>query len=145
MHTARIRRANPDDATALTACFNAAYANLAARIPDLPDVAAGLSDDIAQHCVLVADLDGRVLGGLVLMLAGEHAKLANVAVHPDARGSGIGGLLMDAAVVTARQQGLSEMRLTTHVAIPENVALYQHLGWQETGREASRVFMTKNI
>ena len=31
-------------------------------------------------------------------------------------------------------RGLRELRLTTHVAVPENLRLYRHLGWRETGR-----------
>ena len=43
-----VRRAEPADAVALTACVDAAYAAWAARIDDLPAVAEGLAADIAM-------------------------------------------------------------------------------------------------
>ncbi len=37
------------------------------------------------------------------------------------------------------------LRLSTHVDMPENVRLYIHLGWEETGRTGNKVQMKKNI
>ena len=59
-----IRRAVPGDAAALTACLEAAYAPYAARIPDLPAVAADCAGEIAQFQVWVAESGDDVVGGL---------------------------------------------------------------------------------
>ena len=50
---------------------------------------------------------------------------------------------MDHAENEAKRQGFGEMRLSTHVGMPENVAMYQYLGWQEYERSGNRVSMRK--
>jgi hypothetical protein len=45
----------------------------------------------------------------------------------------------------ARESGFSELRLATHVLLDENISLYRHLGWEETGRDKTRVFMKREI
>ena len=49
------------------------------------------------------------------------------------------------AEAEAKQRGYQELRLATHVALEDNVALYQHLGWIESGRDETRVYMTKAV
>ena len=72
-------------------------------------------------------------------------RLANVAVHPDRKGAGLGRALIALAEAEARDQGYRELRLTTHAEMPENVSLYNHLGWQEDRRQGNKVFMKKAI
>lgn len=140
-----LRRAEPGDAEALAACLAAAYADAAARIPDFPSMSDGIAEDIARLDVRVAETAGRVVGGLVLAPADGFLKLVNVAVHPDARGTGLGRALLQAADSVARDLGFGEMRLNTHKDMPENVRLYARLGWQETGREGVTVAMRKML
>ncbi len=45
----------------------------------------------------------------------------------------------------AKENNCSEMYLATHVLLSENISLYQYLGWEETGRDESRVFMKKEL
>jgi len=139
-----IRAAGPDDATALKRCIQAAYAVYDGRIDDLPDVAGGIAEDIRDRSVWVAVQGGRILGGGILVM-GEAAHLTNVAVHPDAGGKGIGRALIDRIEAVARQAGYSELRLATHVRIPENVVLYERLGWRQTAREGNKILMAKPL
>lgn len=138
-----LRRAVVADAGALGACFEAAYAVYAGRIDDLPPVSEGLAAEIETHEVWLAEIGGEVAGGLVLVAGDGFLHLVNVAVHPDHKGAGLGRALMELAESRALAQGLREMRLSTHVGIPENLAMYAHLGWVETGRYGIRVSMTK--
>ncbi|MGI9424522.1 MAG: GNAT family N-acetyltransferase [Hyphomicrobiaceae bacterium] len=140
-----IRRADPADAAALTACIDAAYAKYAGRVTDLPDVSEGIANDIRDHMVWVALAGDRIVGGLVLVIKEDQAVLANVAVDPIASGSGLGRALIDRAETETRQSGLNVLKLTTHAAIPENIGLYKHFGWRETGRKGNKVFMEKNL
>ncbi len=141
----RVRSAEADDAVALAACIDAAYAGYRARINDLPQVSEGIADEIATNLVWVAELDRRIVGGLILVPRHDHAVLANLAVHPDASGMGIGRALIEHAEGMCRTLKKAELRLSTHVAMPENVDLYQHLGWEETGRSGNKVQMTKHL
>ena len=58
---------------------------------------------------------------------------------------GIGGALMNFAESRARENNFSELRLTTHVLLKENISLYRHLGWEETDRDKARVYMKKKL
>ena len=57
----------------------------------------------------------------------------------------MGRKLIELAEAEARRQGVDEMRLNTHVDMPENVRLYEHLGWVEVSRSTNTVSMTKHL
>ncbi len=145
MNSFVLRRATPDDAPALTECIGRAYAPYVGRIADLPPVTEGVGDDIAKHLVWVAVSAGQVVGGVVLVITSESAHLANVAVDPDMRGTGLGRALIAQAEAESRRRGLGVIQLATHVDMPENVALYRHLGWREIGRDGRKVLMDKAL
>ena len=140
-----IRRATPEDAIALTAVIDAAYAPFRASLPNLPNVSQGVAEDIAKNLVWVATENGAVRGGLILIRADDHALLANVAVAPEAGGRGIGRGLIAEAETAARTLGLAEIRLRTHARMAGNLALYERLGWRETGRDGASVRMSKPL
>lgn len=127
----------------MASCIDAAYAQYAGRIPDLPSVSDGCADDIANNQVWVAVQGDEVIAGLVLVAGDGFMKLANLAVHPDHGGKGLGRKLIELSEREARLQGLSEMRLNTHVDMPENIKLYQHFGWAEVSRSENTVSMKK--
>ncbi|MEM8950152.1 MAG: GNAT family N-acetyltransferase [Pseudomonadota bacterium] len=141
----KIRRATLRDYEALAACIHKAYAGYRKHIHDLPPVSAGIDDDIEANLVWVAERDRVVVGGLVLILQDDHAILANIGVDPDCSGMGIGRGLIERAESRCRKLGKRELRLSTHVAMPDNVRLYQHLGWTETARAGNKVYMTKHL
>lgn len=133
------------DVDALVACIDAAYAEHAARIPDLPPVSADGAEEIAQRQVWVAEIGDRIVGCLVLNPEDSFMKLANVAVHPGHRGVGLGRALLALADSEALDQGYSELRLNTHRDMEDNVRLYRRLGWQDVERRGNRVSMRKRI
>ncbi len=140
-----LRRATDMDAAALKAVIKAAYARYDDRDLSLPAVEDGLRDIIAETPVFVAEDSGGILGGLVLRFNPDNAQIENVAVSPLAGGRGIGKALLAHAEGEAKSAGFSELVLATHFALPENIALYAHLGWQETGREGVKVYMSKPL
>jgi N-acetylglutamate synthase-like GNAT family acetyltransferase len=140
-----IRRAEHRDADALSACIDAAYAQYAARITDLPPVSADSAEEIAKYQVWVVQIENDVVGGLVMIPEEGFMRLANVAVHPDYRGAGLGRALIALAETESVDQGYREIRLTTHVGMPENVQLYAHLGWEQDQRHGNKVSMKKMI
>jgi GNAT superfamily N-acetyltransferase len=137
--------ADPKDAALLASLIDAAYAAAHRRVPDLPDVSGGIADDIAERVVLVAWSGPSPVGVAIWGLDGSAAHLANIAVHPDSAGQGIGKALIAAVEQGARAAGADRIDLATHVGLPENVALYGHLGWRESGREGNKVYMTKAL
>lgn len=138
-----IRKAGAADADRLARCIDAAYSVYAEKLDDLPAVSDGIADDIANNKVWVAVSDERIIGGIVLVANGDHVVVANVAVDPGAAGRGVGRALMDLAESEAKELGFAKLRLSTHVAMPQNVRLYEYLGWRETDRAGNKVHMEK--
>jgi N-acetylglutamate synthase-like GNAT family acetyltransferase len=101
--------------------------------------------EIKNYPTWVVEAKGNVLGGLIMSFENDQASIANIAVDPKYQRNGIGGALMKFAESKAREDNFSDLHLTTHVLLHENVSLYQHLGWEETGRDESKVFMKKKI
>lgn len=143
-----IAPARPDDAAALTAIAEAAYAPYIPRIGRRP---APMDDDFAdligRDRVLVARGEAGIHGYLVRYPEGDRLHVANVAVAPSAQGRGIGGRLLAAAEAEAVRHGLAAVALYTNVHMTENLTLYPRLGYLETGRGTQdgfdRVFFCK--
>lgn len=140
-----IRRADLSDADGLGNCLDAAYAQYANRIADLPPMSADCAGEIAEHLVWVAEAGGAIVGVLVLMPSDGFMLLVNVAVHPDGRGAGIGRALLTLAETEAMARGYAEMRLSTHVEMPETIGLYARNGWSEVSRQGTKVGMRKAL
>lgn len=144
-----IRPAHPDDAEAVRQLVQDAYRHYVARLGKPP---GPMLDDYARRVtdgqVWVLEEEGSLRGAVVLEDAGGDALLLdNVAVSPSAQGRGHGRVLMAFAEEEARRRGHREVRLYTHVLMTENRALYDRLGFRETGRVSEkgfdRVYMTK--
>jgi len=139
----QIRPAKVRDSCALSECIDAAYSIYASRITDLPAVSNGISNDIENHRVWVAEVNQNIVGGIILIPHDEFLLLANIAVHPESSGLGLGRALIELAEAECLELGLHELRLSTHVEIPENVRFYTYLGWQETDRFGNKIQMRK--
>ena len=101
--------------------------------------------EIRDFPTWIAEYNGNIVGGLTLLFEKEYTSIANIAVHPEFQGHGIGSGLMKFAEKKATEKNLTELRLATHVLLTENVALYLHLGWTEIDRDDVRVYMNKVI
>lgn len=143
----KIRQATVEDSPGLEKCMQSAYAAYRARMDGkrLPPMDVDYRSEIENYPVWVVESEGHIIGGLVMDFGNGKASIANVAVSPGFRGQGLGGRLMRLAETTARENNFSELHLATHVLLDENVSLYSHLGWEETGRDESRVEMKKKI
>ncbi len=140
-----LRPAKITDLAGLKELIDAAYAGYHRRGIALPDVSGGLAEDMKQHHVTVAEGSGALLGVSVVAAEGSKAHLMNIAVSPDASGKGVGKALLTNVETLARHQGCDTIGLATHVDIPENVALYEHLGWSVVTVDGSKVLMTKPL
>ncbi|MFG1707137.1 GNAT family N-acetyltransferase [Nonomuraea sp. M3C6] len=90
------------------------------------------------------------LDGLIVLVPEDGVLLVeNVAVDPERHGRGLGRGLMAYAEEEARRLGLPALRLYTNVKMASNIALYESLGYVETGRQGvkgrSAVMMRKEL
>jgi GNAT superfamily N-acetyltransferase len=142
-----IRKANIGDAIHLKACMELAYGAYQERMGGarLPPMDVDYSSEIKNYPCWVVESAGEILGGLIMTFAADRAQIANIAVAPQAQGQGIGGKLMKFAESEASKRGFSELHLATHALLCENISLYRHLGWKESGKDINKVTMKKKI
>jgi len=142
-----IRKAVPDDSDSLKNCMVSAYAEYEERMGGvrLPPMDVDYLFEIKNYPSWVVESEGSVLGGLIMVFENDQVSIANVAIDPRFQGQGIGGALTKFAESKAKENGFAELQLATHVLLTENIALYKHLGWKETGRDESRIYMKKGI
>ena len=127
-----------------------AYSPYASRIGRPP---GPMLDDygtlIAQRRVHVIEREGAVQAVLVLIPEADAMLLDNVAVAPEAQGSGLGRAMLRFAEQSARDAGYRLVRLYTNQAMTENIALYSRIGYSETHRVEEkglkRVYMVKSL
>ena len=136
-----IRLANVSDADAVRTLVREAYQRWVERFGREP---SPMRDDYAQRIadgqVWVLEVDGDVVGLVVLKDEPEALLIPNVAVAAAAQGKGHGRRLVTFAEDEARRRGYGEIRLYVNALMVENVALYQHLGFAEIGRVHNKVF-----
>ena len=136
-----LRQATPDDAPAIAALTDAAYAKYIPLIGRKPQpMTADYRRMAAEHPIWLLYLgeepvNEQLAGVLVLELEAETVLIYSVAVRPDLQGRGLGHILLEWAEQQARQAGYRKMRLYTNEHFVENIELYTHLGYHETGRE----------
>jgi ribosomal protein S18 acetylase RimI-like enzyme len=145
-----VRAARLEDAAVIGDLVRVSYAKYVERLgrepaPMLEDYAALI--EAGEVWVLVEGEE--VLGVLVMRAAEDHLFVDNVAVAPGHQGRGLGRELVAFAEQRARREGLGEIRLYTNEKMWENLAVYEKLGFEETGRgldgDYQRVFMRKRL
>lgn len=114
----------------------AAFAYMDERI-DPPSSAhrltpATLRQKAAQEIAFAAIDKGRIVGCVFLKPEESALHIGKLAVHPAAQGQGIGRLLLARAEATARELGLSSLRLETRVELTENHRLFAAWGFHKT-------------
>lgn len=145
-----MRRARPDEAAALAALTERAYAEYVPVIGRRP---APMDDDfpgrIAAGQAYVLEVDGAVAALAILEDAPGVLWVDNLAVEPARHGRGIGRALLDFAAGEARRRGASELRLFTHERMTRNIGIYARAGFEEVERREEdgfpRVFMRRGV
>jgi GNAT superfamily N-acetyltransferase len=145
-----IRLASAEDRPAVEAIVRAAYSPYVPRIgrepgPMLDDYGALIGDGRVHVIVR----DGNVRGVLVLIPEPGALLLDNIAIAPEAQGTGLGKTLMAFAEDAALRSGYRAIRLYTNEAMTENIAIYARMGFAETHRATEkglkRVYMRKAL
>lgn len=126
-----MRRARPTDAAAIYELVQDSYAHYPELIGGRP---RPMDDDyervIEADEVWVVPEQGDIEAVLVLAAGDDHLFVDNVAVASSAQGAGHGRMLLAHAELRAAELGLPEVRLLTHRLMTENLAIYEHLGWE---------------
>jgi ribosomal protein S18 acetylase RimI-like enzyme len=145
-----IRLAEPADLDAIQRIVREAYALYVPRIGKEPaPMTADYAALVDAREVRVATDTDVVVGVLVVRPVEGALHLENVAVADRAKGRGIGRALVRYAEDEARELGFGAVELYTNAKMTENLSLYPHLGYVETGRRSEagfdRVYFRKAI
>ena len=86
-----------------------------------------------NRALFVAGNSERISGFAVVVVVADQAELESIAVDPERRRLGVGRALSDAIMVWGREAGAREMLLEVRSANAEARALYDRLGFKQTG------------
>ncbi|WP_317442504.1 GNAT family N-acetyltransferase [Streptomyces collinus] len=129
----RARPAVADDVPAVRDVTDAAYRPYIERIGVVPQpMEADHAADVAAGKVFVTGEP--VLGLVVVEAFPDHLFLDSIAVRPDARGRGVGRLLLRFVDAHARALGLDAVRLYTNALMWENQKIYPRYGYEVVER-----------
>ena len=118
----------------LTAAFERLIPQLSSSNP--PPPAAALEEIVASPAtvLLVARIDGEIVGSLTLALfripTGLRAWIEDVVVDGEARGKGVGEALNRFAIDVAAERGARTVDLTSRPSREAANRLYQRLGFE---------------
>ncbi|MCO8276121.1 helix-turn-helix domain-containing GNAT family N-acetyltransferase [Actinoplanes sp. TRM 88003] len=124
--------AGPDDTASARGCLQAYAQELDLRFPEGYDPATLIAPGtLTDGTFLLAREDGRPVGCGLWQGSGPVAEIRHVWVSPDARGLGLGRRLLTALEQDAAAHGITTIRLGTHSALTEAIALYRASGYRE--------------
>jgi GNAT superfamily N-acetyltransferase len=142
------RRATAADLPRIHEVIAAAYAKYLTRMERLPaPILRDYDGPVDRGLVWVAG--DPVMGLISLIPEADCLLIENVAVHPDAQGTGLGRRLLEFAEQEAARHRLTRVRLYTHEVMTESQAVYARLGYQEVRRATEdgyrRIFLAKDL
>jgi tRNA threonylcarbamoyladenosine biosynthesis protein TsaE len=144
--TVEIERVGPEAAAEVLAVVRAAFE---ARPPLDPPAAAleETEETIAKRLTgaggLLARLDGRPVGTLVLDPVGGTTYLRRFGVVPDAQGHGVAAALIEAAVEAAA--GSEDLTVVAREELPQTVRFWERQGFREIARVSPNVELRRPL
>ena len=101
--------------------------------------------DGERGAILLAEENEQILGmssisfNVALRYKNSYCQLEELVVDPAARGKNIGGLLVEAAVAKARQQGCNDFGLYLVESTEHNQPFYEKYGFVKIGSEMRQI------
>jgi GNAT superfamily N-acetyltransferase len=135
--TFTVRRATADDALAIASVLRDAFAPyerhytadaFAATVP-APEVIRARLDEGPVWVVLDREV---IVGTVGAVLKDGGGYVRSMAIVPDARGHGLGALLLGQVERLAQRQGMSRLFLSTTPFLAEAIRLYERHGFRRT-------------
>lgn len=97
--------------------------------------------DPACERAWVAERDGRIVGSVMVRRHSDtEARLHLLLVEPEARGSGLGAMLVDESIRFARRAGYQRMSLWTNEVLVAARRLYARAGFRRVASEPHELF-----
>lgn len=100
---------------------------------------------LAHHGGLLASLDGRPVGALVLDPVGDTMFLRRFGVVPAAQGRGVARDLVRTALRSAHDQGASDVAVVAREELPETVRFWEAQGFTVTAKHSPYVELRRAL
>ena len=136
---ASIRLARPADAKAIATVLHRAFADYEGKLQPPAgasrETAGTIRAKLAQERALVAEAADAIVACVFYQAAAEAGAiyLGRLAVVPEWQGQGIARRLIEALEERARAEGAVALTLNVRIALPENRALFERLGFHRSG------------
>ncbi|MBQ8588663.1 MAG: GNAT family N-acetyltransferase [Clostridia bacterium] len=98
-------------------------------LPALKETKEIIAQDIKDKLVLVAYINGKVVGSVRVAVNGETAYLSRFGVSPDYQNLGIGKALMNLVDINMKVLGVKQLQLHTAAKIKSLVVFYYGRGF----------------
>ena len=82
---------------------------------------------------LVADLDGKIIGGCGIMNIAGDGEITNVVISKDYRGHGYAYEMMSRLLEVGKELGVTDFTLEVRVSNTPAIELYKKLGFESAG------------
>lgn len=125
-----IRAARAEDRAAVVALWHACGLTRPWNDPDRDFARAA---EGAASTILVAEIDGAIRGSAMVGDDGHRGWVYYLAVAPEARGTGLGRALMDAAEAWLRARGCAKIQLMVREDNAAALGFYDALGLERQG------------
>jgi len=150
----KIRRAVTGDAAAISALLYKAFIEYKSLYTEkgfeatTPDREV-IEERINKKAVWLVMNNNFIAGTVSLFPQRDQLYVRSLAVNPNARGQGIGRLLMDHVHEMAFAHGCSQIMLTTTPFLLPAIKLYEKFGFEAKGKDdlfgTPLIWMTKNL
>lgn len=144
--TLAVRRIGPEAAPELLEVVQAAFAARPEVDPPpaaLTETVETLADRLRRGGGLLATIDGRPVGGLVVDPQGPTLYLRRFGVLLDARGHGVAAALIDAAVADAGPY--DDLAVIAREELPDTVRFWERQGFREYARRPPDVELRRPL
>ncbi len=133
-----VRWASIADRAAVVKVLQRAFADYDGRLQPPPGALGETEASVRAHLqkgrIALAFIEGAPVGAMFLERKGDALFLSRVSVVPEKRGSGITARMVALAEEGARREGVRALTLRVREVLAQNLALFQRLGFRETGR-----------
>lgn len=133
-----VRLAAVADRAAVVKVLQRAFADYDGQLQPPPGALGETEASVRAHLkkgsIALAFIAGEPVGAMFIERKGDALFVSRVSVVPEKRGSGITARMVVLAEEEARRQGIHALSLRVREVLAQNVALFQRLGFRETGR-----------
>ena len=123
-----VRRLRPEDIQAVVAIETEAFST-----PWQAETFEGLLDRDTVELLVMTDETEGVVGYAVVWCVLDQGELANLAIAPSRRGSGLGAALLRQVITVSRERGVTKLFLEVRASNRRAIDLYLGFGFAEVG------------